>query len=88
MAGGRRTRVVTPRSLSSFDPELVPSVRSETAPIAPMEDRPPLLPARPRLEESSIRSLEERRNRWIRNRLAREARTAAAIPAVAPPPSD
>lgn len=72
MAGSRRARGVTPRSLASFDADApaAPTDAPEIAPEPPGDAPPPPV----RLERSSIRSLEVRRNRWIRERLARERR--------------
>lgn len=84
MAGGRRARGVTPRPLASFDADVPPPPPKVPAPA----ETPPPAPAPRllRLEASSIRSLEARRNRWIRERLARERRQAAAIEGTDPPP--
>lgn len=90
MAGHRRDRGVSQRPLASFDPDgrtpdpSVP-VPPAAAPAPPDPTPPtPVLP-RIRLEASSIRSLEERRHRWIAARLERERRAAAARSAAAEP---
>lgn len=73
---------MTPRSLASFDPEAPAPPAPEG--VAPADPAPAAAPPKPRLEASSIRSLEERRNRRISERLARERSTAATDPSADP----
>ncbi len=75
MGGRRGSRSVAARPLGSFDLDRPEAPEHHPPPESPPAGPPPQVPppsARPRLEEDSIRSLEERQHRWIRERLRAE----------------